>query len=703
MRPNILFPLFVPISSLKGIGPRMTPLYQRLCGEHVVDLLWHLPSGVIDRSYSPQLKYADKDRIATLTLDIVEHAPPPPRKGRLPYRIIGVDGDTQVTINYFNVKGDYLSNLYPTNRKVVVSGMLERYHGGWSMTHPDYALPMERKDEIPRFEAVYPMTEGIGGKMLRKTIAQALTKLPDLPEWQDTHLLKREGWPKWKEAVLAAHNPLPESVPSGDAPAKTPVEIARRRLAYDELLADQLSLSVIRSHHRKGGGRPQKGDNKLQKKLESTLPFQLTVGQNQAISEISADMAAPKRMLRLLQGDVGSGKTVVALMAMLQALEAGTQAAMMAPTEILAKQHNARLSEFLKPLGIEVGLLVGKSRGTKRDETLARLADGSLKLVVGTHALFQDDVTFADLGLAVVDEQHRFGVNQRLQLSDKGRGVDILVMTATPIPRTLTLTAYGDMDVSRLMDKPAGRQPIDTRLIDMARLDEVIEGVKRQIAKGAQAYWVCPLVQESETSDLAAATERATLLAERLGGANVGLVHGQMKGDAKDKVMAAFAANEIKVLVATTVIEVGVDVPNATLMIVEHAERFGLAQLHQLRGRVGRGSGKSNCLLMYHAPLGETAKARLTMLRETEDGFKIAEEDLRLRGPGEILGTRQSGLPEFRLANLSKDQDLLQIAHDDAALILSRDEELKTEHGQALRTLLYLFERDAAVPLLRSG
>ena len=414
-------------------------------------------------------------------------------------------------------------------------------------------------------------------------------------------------------------------------------------------------------------------------------------------------MAAPKRMLRLLQGDVGSGKTVVALMAMLQALEAGTQAAMMAPTEILAKQHNARLSEFLKPLGIEVGLLVGKSRGTKRDETLARLADGSLKLVVGTHALFQDDVTFADLGLAVVDEQHRFGVNQRLQLSDKGRGVDILVMTATPIPRTLTLTAYGDMDVSRLMDKPAGRQPIDTRLIDMARLDEVIEGVKRQIAKGAQAYWVCPLVQESETSDLAAATERATLLAERLGGANVGLVHGQMKGDAKDKLMAAFAANEIKVLVATTVIEVGVDVPNATLMIVEHAERFGLAQLHQLRGRVGRGSGKSNCLLMYHAPLGETAKARLTMLRETEDGFKIAEEDLRLRGPGEILGTRQSGLPEFRLANLSKDQDLLQIAHDDAALILSRDEELKTEHGQALRTLLYLFERDAAVPLLRSG
>ncbi len=745
MRPNILFPLFASITSLKGIGPQLGPLYKKLCGEYVVNLLWHLPCGVVDRSYSPQLKYADRDRVATLTLKIVEHNPP--RKPKLPYRIVGVDdADEQVIITYFNAKGDYLTNLYPANKKIVVSGLLERYKANWSMSHPDYVVPVERIGEIPRFEPVYPLTEGLSGKMVRKTVEQALAKLPDLPEWNDPHLLKREGWGGWKAAVLAAHNPQPETIespnigmnggvplplreglgegyikqkdsytPHPTSPSRgeehvqsipqqnSPISNVKRRLAYDELLADQLGLAVIRRHHREGGGRPLPGNGTLQKKLIATLPFTLTPGQNQAISEISADMAAPKRMLRLLQGDVGSGKTLVALMAMLQAAESGVQAALMAPTEILAKQHHARLNEFLAPLGMEIGLLVGKGRGVERQQTLDRLADGSLKLVVGTHALFQESVVFQDLGLAVIDEQHRFGVSQRLQLSDKGRGVDILVMTATPIPRTLTLTAFGDMDVSRLTDKPAGRQPIDTRLIDMERLHEVIEGVKRQIAKGAQVYWVCPLVAESELIDLAAATERAELLAKFLGTANVGLVHGQMPTEAKDKMMARFAANEIKVLVATTVVEVGVDVPSATLMIVEHAERFGLAQLHQLRGRVGRGADKSNCLFMYQAPLGQVAKARLKLLRETEDGFRIAEEDLRLRGPGEVLGTRQSGLREFRLADLVRDRDLLDIAHDDAKLILSRDPKLESERGAALRVLLYLFERDAAVGLLRAG
>jgi len=694
MRPSVLFPLFAPLTTLKGIGPRMAPLYKRLCGEHVAALLWHLPSGVIDRRYSPKLKHADKDRVVTLTLRIAEHAPP--RKKGLPYRIIGEDDSgEQITITYFNAKGDYLSNLYPTDKPVVVSGLLQLFRGGWNMSHPDYVLPVERADEIPKIEPVYPLTEGLTAKLVRKTIQQVLARLPNLPEWHDPHLLKREEWPCWKDALLAAHEPHPD-----DDTQQSP---ARQRLAYDELLADQLALGVIRRHHRAAGGRTIPGTGVLQNKLGKSLPFTLTPCQRQAIAEISADMAAYKRMLRLLQGDVGSGKTLVALFAMLQAVESGAQAALMAPTEILAKQHHIRLNEFLAPLGIEVGLLVSKNRSKERKETLAALADGSLSLVVGTHALFQEEVRYKDFRLAVVDEQHRFGVQQRLQLSDKGHGVDILVMTATPIPRTLTLTAYGDMDVSRLHDKPAGRQPVDTRLIKMERLSEVIAGVKRAIAKDAQVFWVCPLVEESEKSDLAAATARAEMLKEKLGAMNVGLVHGRMASDDKDCAMNAFAEGKLKVLVATTVIEVGVDVPNATLMIVEHAERFGLAQLHQLRGRVGRGRDKSTCLLIYQGPLSETAKARLKMLRETDDGFRIAEEDLRLRGPGELLGTRQSGMPEFRLADLTIHRSLLTMAHDDARVILTRDPELTSERGKALRTLLYLFEKDAAVKLFRSG
>jgi len=469
------------------------------------------------------------------------------------------------------------------------------------------------------------------------------------------------------------------------------------------LLADQLALAVIRRHHRNASGRVIAGNLSLQKKLEKSLPFELTDGQKQAIKEIREDMAAPKRMLRLLQGDVGSGKTIVSILAMLQAVEAGAQAALMAPTEVLAKQHYARVNEFLKPLGISAGLLVGKSRNKDRQSTLEKLADGSMPIVVGTHALFQEDIKFKDLAFAVVDEQHRFGVQQRLQLSDKGRGVDILVMTATPIPRTLTLTAYGDMDVSRLMDKPAGRQSIDTRLIDLDRLEEVIDGIERQIDKGAQVYWVCPLVEESEKSDLAAATERSKFLKEKLGEKRVGLVHGRMASDDKDSALSDFSEGKINILVSTTVIEVGVDVAKASVMVVEHAERFGLAQLHQLRGRIGRGTTKSTCLLLYQKPLGETAKARLTMLKNTEDGFQIAEEDLRLRGPGEILGTKQSGAPEFRLANLNTDGELIRMANDDAKIILSRDPELTTIRGKALRILLYLFSKDAAVRLFRSG
>ncbi|MER2519642.1 MAG: ATP-dependent DNA helicase RecG [Bdellovibrionales bacterium] len=706
MRPSILFPLFAPLTSLRGVGPKFLPLYKRLCGgEQVADLLWHLPSGVIDRGYCPQLRYADKDRVATLTLAIVEHNPP--RKHGLPYRIVGVDETEQIVITYFNAKGEYLAQLYPTNAKVVVSGLLERYRGGWAMNHPDYVVPVERAAEIPRAEPVYPLTEGLSNKMLRKTVEQALACVPDLPEWLDPALKARERWPDWKTALMAAHHPQPESAAllPGMEDSSLPIlppDAARRRIAYDEVLADQLALSVIRKHHRASAGRALAADGGLRRKLEEALPFALTQGQQKAVAEIVSDMQEPKRMLRLLQGDVGAGKTVVALMAMLQAVEAGAQAALMVPTEILARQHHATLNRMLAPLGIEVGVLVGKSRAAGRAETLQKLADGALKIVVGTHALFQDGVAFQDLGLAIIDEQHRFGVHQRLALSGKGRGVDILVMTATPIPRTLTLTAYGDMDVSRLLEKPAGRKPVDTRVVDLKRLDEVIEAVGRKLQEGAQVYWVCPLVEESEMSDLAAATERARILGERFPG-QVGLAHGRLAAEEKDKAMEAFSSGATRLLVATTVIEVGVDVPNASLMVIEHAERFGLAQLHQLRGRVGRGQVSSNCLLLAQMPLGGTAKARLKLMRETEDGFRIAEEDLRLRGPGELLGLRQSGLQQFRMADLSRDQDLLEIAHDDAALVLSRDPNLESERGKALRTLLYLFARDAAVPLLRAG
>jgi ATP-dependent DNA helicase RecG len=694
MRPAILFPLFAETRTLAGIGPKLEKLITRVAGGRLVDLIFDLPVGVIDRSYRPKLIEAEENRIGTFTLNVLDHLPR--RDPRQPYRVRCSDDTATIELVFFHANTDYLARALPARTKRLVSGRIERFGAKLQMVHPDYILAPEEEASLPLHEPVYRMTEGLAAKSLSKAVRGALEKVPAMPEWQDAALLKARAWPTFNDALASAHAPSNEA----DLAPMTPAHL---RLAYDELFANQLALALIREHMRGQKGRPLKGDGHLKQKAVAALPFTLTDAQKRSLAEIEADMAAPGRMLRLLQGDVGAGKTVVALLAMLNAVEAGAQAALMAPTEILARQHMSALEPLAAAAGVRMALLTGRERGVPREQVLAKLASGEIHILVGTHALFSEDVAFADLGLAVVDEQHRFGVHQRMQLQGKGnKPVDVLVMTATPIPRTLALTAYGDMDVSRLEGRPPGRKPVQTRVLSAERLDDVVAHLRGAIAKGARAYWVCPLVEESEKIDLAAASERADMLTEALGG-KVGLVHGRMKGPERDAAMAKFKAGETKVLVATTVIEVGVDVPEATIMVVEHAERFGLAQLHQLRGRVGRGTDKSTCLLVYHGPLGETARARLKTLRETDDGFVIAEEDLRLRGPGEFLGTRQSGMPEFRLADLAVHGDLLPVARDDARLVVQRDPDLRSPRGEALRVLLYLFERDEAVRYLRTG
>lgn len=695
MRPEILFPLFKPVTTLSGIGPRIAKSVEKVAGNRIVDLLWHLPTGLIDRRYAPKLSDAQVDTIATITVRIESHRKP--KNPRLPYKVVCSDETGSVVLVFFHAREDYLKKALPEGESRVVSGKIELFGRELQMSHPDHIGLPEDLPKLQTVEPVYPLTAGLTLKVLGKAISQALERsLPDpRDEWIDSALMARWKWSGWRDAVVSVHRPQDDR----DLDPQSP---SRSRLAYDEMLANQLALGLVRLNLRKLPGRAIIGSGELRNRVVAALPFELTQSQRLSLGEIDADMAASFRMLRLIQGDVGSGKTVVALLAMLSVIETGAQAAIMAPTEILARQHLASIKSLAEAAGIQIALLTGREKGANRRRILEDLSSGTVSLVVGTHALFQAGVEFRDLALAVVDEQHRFGVHQRLTLSAKGRAVDVLVMTATPIPRTLMLTAYGDMDVSRLTEKPAGRLPVNTRVLPVERLNEVVAAVSRSLSSGAKVFWVCPLVEESEALDLAAAEERFDHLREVVK-APVGLVHGRMKGTEKDAAMQAFAEGPPGILVATTVIEVGVDVPDATVMVIEHAERFGLAQLHQLRGRIGRGAKPSTCLLLYSPPLGENARARLEIMRETEDGFRIAEEDLRLRGAGELLGTRQSGLPEFRIADLAAHGDLLPIARDDAALILDRDPLLDSDRGQALRTLLYLFERDEAIRFLRSG
>lgn len=699
MRPLSLNPLFASLTSLPGVGPKLDLLYGKLLGREaprVIDLLMHMPSGAIDRRARPKLNEVLPDQVVTVDVTVLEHRPSPPNRPRAPYRVIcGDDTDATLTLTFFHARRDYLEKLLPVGEKRYVSGTSEFYDGHLQMVHPDRVVDEKGFADLPLVEPVYPLTEGIGLGVLRKAMDAAVSKLPDIPEWQDEAWISREQFPPFTEALRQLHRPYePHDV--------APESLAWRRLAFDELLAGQLALALLRAHMRRQAGRGTSSEGAMRAKVMKALPYALTHSQQLAVNDITNDLALPQRMLRLLQGDVGSGKTVVALIAAATVIEAGRQAAIMAPTEILARQHLATIAPLAEAAGIRVAILTGRATGGERQTILDRLVLGDIDLLIGTHALFQDDVAFHDLALAIVDEQHRFGVHQRLALTNKGDAVDVLVLTATPIPRTLVLTNFGDMDVSELREKPAGRQPIDTRTISMARLTDVEDSVGRAIDEGKRAYWVCPLVEESEKIDLAAAAARYADLRARFG-SKVDLIHGKMKSAEKDAAMARFASGQSQLLVATTVIEVGVDVPEATIIVIEHAERFGLAQLHQLRGRVGRGSGKSTCLLLYKAPLGETAKARLAILRESEDGFRIAEEDLRLRGEGDLLGTRQSGDPGFHVARVEVHGKYLGAARDDAALILTRDPDLQTPRGEALRYLLYLFGKDEAIKLIQAG
>jgi ATP-dependent DNA helicase RecG len=679
-----LTPLFSPLTTLRGVGPAVGALIAKVAGgERVIDLLFHLPESYVDRRQRPAIAQARPGQIVTLAVEVARIEPP--ANDRQPWRVVVRDstGSADLVFFKFNRERQML-----VGARLLVSGKVDLFSGRRTISHPEHVVPESRPDLMPAIEPVWPLTGGLWPRQVGGAMKQALDRLPSLPEWHDAALLRREKWPGFAEALRALQ-----------APAELPGEASRSRLAYDELLADQVALGVVRGRLRARSGRALAGDGVLRARALARFNYTLTRSQQQALAEIDADLASDRRMLRLLQGDVGSGKTVVALLAMLRAVEAGRQGALMAPTEVLAKQHHRTLSR-LSPA--PVALLTGGVKGRARAQLLRGLKDGSVPLVVGTHALFQESVEYHDLALAVIDEQHRFGVDQRLLLGGKGELTDVLVMTATPIPRTLVLTQWGEMDVSRLTEKPPGRQSVRTSLHSLGTLAELLDAVARKLDEGAQAYWVCPLVTESEAVDLAAAEARFAVLRERFGD-KVGLAHGRQDAAVRDATLAAFSRGDCRLLVATTVVEVGVDVPAATVMVIEHAERFGLAQLHQLRGRVGRGAEASFCLLLHEDWVNDAGKRRLTLLRDTDDGFLIADEDFRLRGGGDVLGTKQSGLPGFRLADVIEHEGLLHMASRDAAVLLQNDPKLTSIRGRAIRVLLRLFERTAAMRTLAAG
>lgn len=693
-RPEALFPLFAPVQNLPGVGPRAAEALAQMGVTRPRDLVLTLPHGGIRRRLIERLAQATPPEVISIVIDVKRHIPAT-AKGR-PWRILCSDGDSDLQLVFFHARKPWLEQHLPVGARRLISGKLELFDGVAQMVHPDHVLPADAAPP-PSFEPVYPLSGRLTQGVMHKAVAAAMAQLPQPAEWIDPGVIAREAWPGWREALRLAHAP---AGPQG----LSPTDPARQRLAYDELFAHQMTLALLRRNRRRQRGLETRGNGALQARVLAGLPWPPTGAQKRALAEIVADMAAPRRMSRLLQGDVGAGKTLVAFLSLLIAVEAGGQGVLMAPTEILARQHLQALRPWAQLAGIRIEALTGRDRGEARETILTDLAAGAIDILIGTHAVIQKAVAFHDLRLAVIDEQHRFGVNQRLELASKGAAAppDMLVMTATPIPRSLALAQFGDMDLSVLDEKPPGRQPIRTTVIPDSRIEEIMSHLARAIAAGSRAYWVCPLVEESERVDLTAAETRFQALRARFGD-QVRLMHGQMPPDQRDVAMADFAAGRAQILVATTVIEVGVDVPEATIMVIERAESFGLAQLHQLRGRVGRGSGASSCVLTYQEPLSETGRRRLAILRETEDGFRIAEEDLALRGAGDVIGTAQSGLPRFRIADLERQAGLMAMARKDAQAFLERDPQMQTPRAEAVRFLLWLMEQDQAIRLINAG
>lgn len=693
-RPELLFPLFADLSTLTGVGSKTAKSFSGLQVFRPRDLIFTLPQSLIDRSLVATVYGQPTGKIVTVSALVLAHRPGVRKSA--PYRVDMEDSRGVFQLIFFHARADYLAKVLPVGSTRLISGKVESFDQLIQIAHPDYILEVEESASIPAIEPVYPLTAGITQKTVAKALGSALAKLPELEEWIDPVQKARSGWPSWQHAVQMAHQPRTIADLMAVAPA-------RQRLAYDEFMAHQLTLGLARARLKKAAGRPSMGTGLLRRAVLASLPYQATVAQLRSIDEIAADMGAASRMNRLLQGDVGSGKTLVAFMALLIAVESKGQGVLMAPTEILARQHLEGLQPLAKAAGVSLTLLTGRDKGKDRLAKLQALQTGQTDILIGTHAVFQTDVAFGDLRLVVVDEQHRFGVRQRLELGRKGDRPDVLVMTATPIPRSLALAQYGDMDVSVLDEKPAGRQPITTAMVSTERIQEVLDHLRAAIKTGQQAYWVCPLVEESEVLDYKSASDRFASLRAALGEGLVELVHGQMPAPEKDAAMARFQSGDAKVLVATTVIEVGVNVPKASIMVIERAEAFGLAQLHQLRGRVGRGTQKSTCLLLYQAPLSGGGKKRLEILRQTDDGFLIAETDLQMRGAGDLIGTVQSGLPQFRIADLEAMTDLMHTAQSDARTLLSLDPKLTSKRGQAARGLLWLMEQDKAIHLLSVG